>query len=202
MDKITAGRVAGANERTKMKEKTVYTLSGIPSVVQFGDGTRMPTKRAIAEGYKVFEFGTNRELSGEQPNTQTYAEKLAALPEAKARPAAAARLAELSTEKTMPLERAASMLRGLPEEKLAATPKVVQSNVRTAADTAVVRRKTEIRVAALSQSAANGSHAAADEARKLRYALDIQSQTGCRMGDAFNSVGLNGTETLRSILGL
>ncbi len=102
-----------------------------------------------------------------------------ALPEAKERPRGAARLVELYSVKSLSLDRASTILGGLPlETGNAAAP---TSNHAPSAKAGIhiehtMQRRIELMVAGLSQK---GQHdpQAREEAKKLNYALSIKRES-------------------------
>ena len=130
-----------------------------------------------------------------------YATEIEALPEAKDRPAAAAEIWASHTAQTMPVERAAAFLRGLPVEA-APVPAVVANSPLSAADNAMFKRKIEIRIGGLNAKADRGNNPAArNEATKLGWALRTRDATGCSFGEALTGAGLDARATISSILG-
>jgi hypothetical protein len=127
-----------------------------------------------------------------------YAQAIEDLPEAKSRPAAAAEIWSAQTAETMPVERAASFLRGLPPET-APVAVAVQSAVDPK-KMAKFQRHVELRVLGLTMKAERGDLGARKEASKLSWALRVRSETGCAFGEAFASVGLDARSTIETIM--
>ncbi len=106
------------------------------------------------------------------------------LPEAQDRPRAAVKLAMAYSAKSMPVERAKLFLGGLPVEETETTnPKA------TIMADPTLKRRTEIRLAALSQRADQGDLAARTEAKRLNYALKINAGTSLSLLAALQQSG-------------
>ncbi|MEH2476193.1 hypothetical protein V1281_002637 [Nitrobacteraceae bacterium AZCC 2161] len=129
-----------------------------------------------------------------------YATAIEALPEAKARPAAASEIWASQTAQTMPVERAAAFLRGLPVET-APIAKAATTSTLTAQDNAMFKRKMELRINGLNMKADRGNPAARNEATKLGWAMRTRETTGCSFADAIQGAGLDARATITSILG-
>jgi hypothetical protein len=127
-----------------------------------------------------------------------YAQAIEELPEAKTRPAAASEIWSKQTAQTMPIERAASFLRGLPEETAPVAP-IAQSAVDPKT-LAKFQRLAELQVLGLTMKAERGDLGARKEASKLSWALRVRSETGCAFGEAFASVGLDARATIETIM--
>jgi hypothetical protein len=128
-----------------------------------------------------------------------YAQAIEELPEAKTRRAAASELWSKHTVETMPLERAASFLRGLPPEENAPVVTAAHSAVDPK-KLAKFQRLAELQVLGLTVKAERGDLGARKEASKLSWALRVRSETGCAFGEAFASVGLDARATVETIM--
>ena len=188
-----------------MNDRIAVPLEGTPSVCTLPNGNRLETHLAIARGYEIAD---RSKLGGTVPSAVkrktdisdriAYLEAIEALPEARSRPAAAAELWSKHTAATMPIERAASFLRGLPAET---KPAVATKSKLSAEDIARFKRKTELRIVGLTMKAERGgNHAARVEARQLQEALGIRERTKCGFADAFSAAGLDARATITSIL--
>lgn len=126
-----------------------------------------------------------------------YGENILALPEAQSRPIAASKLAQSFSVKTMPPERAAIFLRGLPEEdgkriNLPTDQEPSMSNSLPAnTDVATFKRKVELRLAAMAQRADHGDLSAKSEAKKLGYAVKLINTTNMNPIAALQSAGVD-----------
>ncbi len=123
--------------------------------------------------------------STEQANAE-YAAAIMSLPEAQDRPRAATKMALAYSAKSMPVNRAKLFLAGLPEEPTeTANPKV---NVM--ADP-TLKRRAELRLAALSQRADQGDLDARAEAKRLKYALKVNAETTLSLPASLEMAGAN-----------
>lgn len=112
-----------------------------------------------------------------------YSAAVRALPEAAERPKAAARIAELHNAKSLPLHRAAALLASLPseiaetreDEAQAAEQRAARAQEQMGAPD--LKRRVELRIAALGHRADKGDEAARSESRKLAYAMSIVAQS-------------------------
>jgi hypothetical protein len=130
-----------------------------------------------------------------------YTQAIEALPEARSRPAAASEIWAKHTVQTMPVERAAAFLRGMPEET-APVAKAAATSTLTAQDNAMFKRKLEIRIVGLNMKADRGNNPAArNEATKLGWAMRTRETTGCSFAEAITGAGLDARATITSILG-
>lgn len=109
-----------------------------------------------------------------------YLVDLLNLPEATGRIKATKRLAACHTRTSMPLERAALMLAALPLDDAPPAP-VSQT---TAAQEGALRRKAELRLAALTHRIDAGDYAVRDEHNAISYALKLHNGQGMRMSEA------------------
>jgi hypothetical protein len=173
------------------------------------DGSRETIAAAQTKGFTIADANTARPKPAAPtiaatytPRPMTFAQLVAALPEASSRPAAAAALADTNTIETLSLNSAAALLRGLPTEQDNATMSNPSTAKLTAADVTNFNRRAELRVAGLTRSGLHGNEAAAVEAKKIKLGLSIVSQTGVSYGSAFASVGLPARETIAAILGV
>jgi hypothetical protein len=116
-----------------------------------------------------------------------YAAEIMGLPEAALRPSAAARIAEVYNAKAMPASRAKLFLAGLPVEE---TEQPTTPKATVMADP-TIKRRVEIRLAALSQRADSGDLAAKAEAKKLSYALKLTAETSLSLPAALQQTGCN-----------
>jgi hypothetical protein len=131
-----------------------------------------------------------------------YAQQIEALPEAKSRPAAASEIWAKQTVQSMPVERAAAFLRGLPVET-APVAKAATTSTLTAQDNARFKRLLEIRINGLNVKADRGNNPAArNEAKKLAWSLRTYEANGCSFAEAFSSNGLDARATISSILNM
>lgn len=131
-----------------------------------------------------------------------YAQQIVALPEAKSRPAAAREIWAKQTMQTMPVERAAAFLRGLPAET-APVAQVAATSTLTAQDNARFKRLLEIRINGLNMKADRGNNPAArNEAKTLAWSLRTYEAGGCSFAEAFSSNGLDARATISSILNM
>jgi hypothetical protein len=138
------------------------------------------------------------ELASRSAEQTTYLASVLALPEAKTRPSAAARLGASYNATQMPIDKAQAFLRGLPEESSA--PVVT---ARTAVnDIQDFRRKVELRLAALSLNAKHGNVRANREAMKLSYAMRAFDQGGVTLQNALSASGLDARATVRAVIGI
>jgi hypothetical protein len=195
--------------------KNLALQTGTLSKVKLPDGALVNPERAKALGFQVEDYGDfverqkRERMRNVSASTQVesvspmaariaYLTAIEALPEATSRPAAASDLWSKYTAETMPVERAASFLRGLPEET---KPVAATTSRLSASDIAIFQRKTELRITGLNMNAdKNGDHAKRAEARKLSSALDMHARSDCSFGAAFTAVGLDARATITSIL--
>jgi hypothetical protein len=130
-----------------------------------------------------------------------YASAIEALPEAQSRPAAASAIWANQTAETMPVERAAAFLRGLPAESAPTAPAAPASDV-SPQDNARFQRLMEIRIMGLNMKAdAGGGSALRQEAMKMGWAIRTRATTGCSFADAIKGAGLDARATIKQILG-
>lgn len=192
-----------------MTFKIAVPLDNIPTVCTLPDGSRMNTARAKNLGYQIADRASLEASvhAGQAPKNRTMAKRLEyvkaieALPEARNRPSAASGIWANHTLETMPLDRAASFLRGMPEEA-APLPKAAPSEGPSPELMHRFRRKLELRIMGLNMRADNGNNPKArDTARRMQEAVNIRDRTGCSFGEAFTNVGLPARETISSILG-
>ena len=188
-----------------MNDRVAVPLEGFPSVCTLPNGNRLETALAIKRGFAIADRSKlgNTVATAVKPKTDisariAYLTAIEALPEAASRPAAAAVIWSKYTMETMPPERAASFLRGLPTE----TKPVASAPSRlTATDIAVFKRKVELRIVGLNMKADAGNNQPARvEARRLSEALATRERTGCSFGSAFTAAGLPARETIEKIL--
>lgn len=148
-----------------------------------GDANASPSAR-IARAQKAKE----RERSD-------YIGSILALPEALSRPIAAAKLAALYSDKSMPVAKAAIFLRSLPTEDGArVTINELEPSMSHAipahTDAATFRRKIELRFAAMAQRADHGDLGAKAEAKRLGYAVKLINSTNMNPIAALQSAGV------------
>jgi len=132
---------------------------------------------------------------------QSYRAAVLALPEARERRKAAATIAEVYDAKSLPLHRARAMLGSLQIETRPVAPQPSAAELRER--DRIMTRRVELRIVALETNAANGRlsdtrrRSAAEERRKLAYALSMKSQNP-RIGiiDALRKAGAD-LEALR-----
>ena len=180
-----------------------------PSISTTEGGRRMTTERARNMGYTIVDAGGNAVAKTAAPAAPkdarmsariAYAKAIEDLPEARNRPSAASGIWANHTIESMPVDRAASFLRGLPEES-APEPKAAKVEAPDAALMQRFRRKLELRIMGLNMRADRGGEPQArDTARKMQEAISIRDRTGCSFGEAFTNVGLPARETISSIL--
>ena len=192
-----------------MTIKIAVPLADTPSVCTLPNGSRMATARAKNLGYQIADraaleaaatTATETPRSGTMKAKLAYATAIEALPEARNRPSAAAGLWSSHTVETMPLEKAASFLRGLPEED-APLPKVAAQSPIDPQLMHRFRRKLDLRIMGLNMKADQGGDPKArDTARRMSQAISIRDRTGCSFGEAFTNVGLPARETISSLL--
>ncbi|WP_424362976.1 hypothetical protein [Methylocystis parvus] len=122
--------------------------------------------------------------AAEKPNRErrAYAAAVAGLPEAAERPKAAARIAQIHDAKSLPLHRASALLASLPSEAAEAREAEIKAAEQRRAQAESqgpqsLKRRVEIRVAALSLRADKGDEGARSEQRKLQYAMSIVAQS-------------------------
>ena len=188
-----------------MNDRVAVPLEGFPSVCTLPNGSRLETALAIKRGYSIADRTKlgNTVPTVAKANTAlsvriAYLTAIEALPEAASRPAAAAEIWSKHTMESMPPSRAASFLRGLPEET---KPVVAAPSRLTANDIAVFKRKVELRIVGLHMKADAGNNQPARvEARRLSEALATRERTGCSFGSAFTAAGLPARETIEQIL--
>ena len=188
-----------------MNDRIAVPLEGFPSLCTLPNGNRLETEKAIARGYTIADRTKLGNAVPTAPKKKTnistriaYLEAIEALPEAQSRPAAAAVIWSSHTMESMPPDRAASFLRGLPTET---KPTSATRSRLSAEDIARFKRKTELRICGLEMRAdKGGNHDARVEARRLSEALGVRERTGCSFADAFSAAGLDARETITSIL--
>lgn len=136
-----------------------------------------------------------RQAAERERERSDYIGSILALPEAQSRPIAAAKLASLYSDKSMPAAKASIFLRGLPEETGARITINEQEPsmsyaMPTNTDTATFKRKIELRFAALAQRANHGDMGAKADAKKLGYALKLIDTTNMNPIAALQSAGV------------
>lgn len=124
-----------------------------------------------------------------------YIGSILALPEAQSRPIAAAKLASLYSEKSMPVAKAAIFLRSLPTEDGARvtineTEPSMSNALPAHTDAATFKRKIELRFAAMAQRADHGDLGAKSEAKRLGYAVKLINTTNMNPIAALQSAGV------------
>lgn len=195
-----------------MTDKIAVPLSGMPSIVLLNNGERMRRRTALEAGYRVVDAASLAKFDAQESKTNPLAlwrSQVSCLPEAQGRSSAVAQLIE--SQPLMSIERVRSFLRGLPtenqqkaeimptkhqDERAARRAAIAESarafnNSRGYSNTpnqaaslstvepAKLRRLAEIRLAALQM---RGEQV---ESKKLRYALDVHSQTGSPLANVF-----------------
>jgi hypothetical protein len=181
-------------------------------------GERITTAAAKTQGYTIqnaasvgrsvghkgaaldtFTANYNRAIElGSRTQTQAaYLSAILALPEAKSRPSAAARLGASNTEAKLTVAQAQAFLRGLPEESAPPAPAASMTE-----DMRVFRRQAAIRISMLTFNASNGNKAAGREATKLSNAMRVFDEGGISLQQALTSAGLDARATIRSVIGL
>ncbi|MCW2284906.1 hypothetical protein M2323_002740 [Rhodoblastus acidophilus] len=119
-----------------------------------------------------------------------YRHAIMGLPEAQEHADAAILLALTHDANSLPPERAALILGGLPAENL--EPSEPQTISQETADMSepTLKRRAEIRLAALSHRADLGDHAARSEANKISYALKLAAE-GMNLAAACQQLGVD-----------
>lgn len=187
-------------------------MPGAQSVVVLPDGRQVSFYEAMKAGYEItdarhmalrlgyIEGALNQTAAEIEQNlsaaTRTqkgmaFAAAIMNLPEAQERPNAAAMVAT-SYADTWSIERAQSFLRGLPREMAndAGTASAERPQVY-AFDTAKLRRKVELRAAAL---ATHTSEESRREMKDLRYAFSLVDMGGMSIVSALETVGIDPTQ--------
>ncbi len=151
----------GQEVNTRRAEALGYTVESLND--QFA--RQHPDRNARALFDRAVRHGASMPPAAAPAQTKgqamiAYAQQIEALPEAKNRPAAASELWSKYTEQTMPVERAAAFLRGLPEE-IAPVAKAPAQSQLDPKQAAMFQRKVEIKILGLNMKADRGNNNAA-----------------------------------------
>ncbi|WP_166146183.1 hypothetical protein [Methylosinus sp. RM1] len=142
---------------------------------------------------------------------ERYADAIMSLPEAKSRPRAAKKIAEVHNAKSLPPHKASALLASLPAEISGnITTTSIREHGKPKMTNAELRRLVEVRLAGMSASRMTTPEKA-EEARRLSYALrilnsdpradafDVFQKTGCDMVALLGSGNKNASTSRGSI---
>jgi hypothetical protein len=189
------GREVSPNRATALG----YTIESLNDQIERNTAARKARFAVTQRAGEAYDDAGAKPAQTKGQALIAYAQAIEDLPEAKSRPAAASEIWSKRTVQSMPVERAAAFLRGLPEE--AAPVAKVASTVIDPKALAMFQRKCEIRILGLNMRADRGEHSARGEAQKLSWALRVRNETGCSYGEAFTGAGLDARATIDAIMG-
>lgn len=164
---------------TVLKE-TIEEMSARPGFCLTEGGALLSVEAAREKGYHVVEPAAKVDPQ------EAYRAAVMALPEAKTRPRAAARIADLHNERSMPIGRVSTFMRSLPEELIdaetgAPVPKAAPIDERQ------LRRRCELKLAGLAASSARMS----EEYKQISFALSSAERLNLRISRMLTSMGVD-----------
>jgi hypothetical protein len=185
----TAAEIAKARAMNTAFEQSKATRKVSTTQAQRDAEIEAKFAKRFADRAAYLETPAGRaELAAEQARVaqEVYGETVMGLPEALCRPRTALKIAAAHNATSMPISKARLFLAGLPEE-----PKPEPSTMK--ADPMAektLKRRIEIRMAALNLQADNGSEAARRESNALAYALKLNNG-GTDLAAALKMSGAN-----------